>query len=276
MFKHPFIKLAIPLCAALISGCGGGGIEPKVTAVKAQTLMYGRTATVLIGGRDMRLSMVVDTGGMCTNPSYANTSTTDVLVLNCTVTATGSMPITVKSANGDVLHTAILNVPKPQVVMATSQGSITMELDPVAAPITVNNFLSYVNGGYYKSTLFHRVIPGFVAQGGGFTAGMVKKSGQLAPIKLESNNGLLNVRGTVAMARTSEPNTATSEFFVNLVDNSSLDYKSAYAPGYAVFGKVVQGMNVMDAIAALPTGTSNGYNDVPTTDVTITLAMQVL
>lgn len=277
MTHSPRIPFAFSLCLALLlSACGGSSeIGPKVTAVKAQTLQYGRTATILLGGRDMRLSMVVDTGGICTNPSYANTSTTELLVLNCTVTATGNMPITVKAANGDVLHTTSLTVPKPQVAMATSQGNFTLELDPVAAPLTVNNFLGYVNSGYYKSTLFHRVISGFVVQGGGFTTGMVKKAGQVAPIKLESNNGLQNLRGTVAMARTSVPDSATSEFFVNLVDNTSLDYKGSNAPGYSVFGTVVQGMNVIDAIAASPTGTTNGYSDVPVTDITITLAVQV-
>lgn len=262
--------------ALLLSACGGSaGFPPKVTAVKAQTLQYGRTATLQLGGRDMRLSMVVDTGGKCTNPSFASSSTTELMIFNCTVTAIGEMPIIVKDAQGNVLHSTSLTVPKPQVALATSKGSITLELDPVAAPITVNNFLDYVNSGFYKSTLFHRVIAGFVVQGGGYTTGMVKKEGQRAPIQLESNNGLLNVRGTVAMARTNVADSATSEFFVNLVDNTTLNYQSANNPGYAVFGTVVQGMDVVDAIAAMPTGTSNGFADVPTTDVTISLALQV-
>lgn len=262
--------------ALLLSACGGSaGFPPKVTAVKAQTLQYGRTATLQLGGRDMRLSMVVDTGGKCTNPSFASNSTTELMIFNCTVTAIGEMPVIVKDAQGNVLHSTSLTVPKPQVALATSKGSITLELDPVAAPITVKNFLDYVNSGFYKSTLFHRVIAGFVVQGGGYTTGMVKKEGQRAPIQLESNNGLLNVRGTVAMARTNVADSATSEFFVNLVDNTTLNYQSANNPGYAVFGTVVQGMDVVDAIAAMPTGTSNGFADVPTTDVTISLALQV-
>ena len=132
----------------------------------------------------------------------------------------------------------------------------------------------YVNAGYYKDTLFHRVIAGFVIQGGGYTTGMVKKAGQGAPIALESNKGLSNTRSTLAMARTSDPNSATSEFFINLVDNPSLDYLSVASPGYAVFGTVVKGMDVVDAIAALPTGTVNGIADIPTTEVTISSALQ--
>jgi peptidyl-prolyl cis-trans isomerase A (cyclophilin A) len=113
-----------------------------------------------------------------------------------------------------------------------------------------------------------------MVQGGGYTTGLVKKSGQLAPITLESNKGLSNLRGTIAMARTDDPNSATSEFFINVVDNQFLDYKSAASPGYAVFGKVVQGLEVPDAIIAQPTRTLNGFNDVPVTDVTITSIRQ--
>ncbi len=118
------------------------------------------------------------------------------------------------------------------------------------------------------------MIAGFVVQAGGYTTGLVKKPGQIAPIALESNNGLLNVRGSLAMARTSDPNSATSEFFVNLVDNAFLDYQGPSNPGYAVFGKVVRGMDVVDAIAAAETGTVNGVGDVPTTEVVIKLAVQ--
>jgi cyclophilin family peptidyl-prolyl cis-trans isomerase len=119
------------------------------------------------------------------------------------------------------------------------------------------------------------VIPGFVIQAGGYSSGMVKKSGQAAPIVLESNKGLSNLRGTVAMARTNVANTATSEFFVNLVNNTSLDYRSAASPGYAVFGSVVQGMDTADAIALEPTGVFGAFADVPLSEVAITLALQV-
>lgn len=258
----------------ILAGCGGTGFPPQVTAVKAQTLQYGRNATIYLGGIDLRTSLVADLGSGCTNPKFASNSTTEVLVLNCMVTTGGALPLTLKDANGQLIYSTTLTVPNPQVMLLTSEGNITLELDPVAAPITVNNFLSYVNSGFYKDTLFHRVIEGFVVQGGGYTTGMIKKEGQSDPIVLESNKGLSNLRGTLAMARTNDPNSATSEFFVNLVDNKFLDYQSSASPGYAVFGKVVQGMTVVDAIATQPTSTVNGFADVPLTDVTITMALR--
>jgi len=186
----------------------------------------------------------------------------------------GDLPLTIKSATGEVIYTTTLSVPKPQVSIITNKGSFTLELDLATAPISVKNFLSYVRGGYYSNTMFHRVIPDFVAQAGGYTTGLVRKPGQLDPIELESNKGLSNARATVAMARTNVFNSATSEFYVNLVDNTFLDYKNAANPGYAVFGTVVQGMDVVDAIATMPTGVFNGSTDVPLTDITITMAIQ--
>ena len=263
------------LLTTLLTACGGStGFPPVITAVKPQSLSYGRTATIYLGGKDLRSSLVVESAGGCTNPSFASNSSTDVLVLNCLVTVVGDLPLTIKSATGEVIYTTTLSVPKPQVSIITSKGSFTLELDPATAPITVKNFLSYVKSGYYSNTLFHRVIPGFVAQAGGYTTGMVRKPGQLEPIELESNKGLSNARATVAMARTNVFNSATSEFYVNLVDNTFLDYKNAANPGYAVFGTVVQGMDVVDAIAAEPTGVFNGSADVPITDITISMALQ--
>ena len=263
------------LLTTLLTACGGStGFPPVITAVKPQSLSYGRTATIYLGGKDLRSSLVVESGGGCTNPSFGSSSSTDTLVLNCLVTVVGDLPLTIKSATGEVIYTTTLSVPKPQVSIITNKGSFTLELDLDTAPITVKNFLAYVRGGYYSNTLFHRVIPGFVAQAGGYTTGLVRKPGQLDAIELESNKGLSNARATVAMARTNVFNSATSEFYVNLVDNTFLDYKNAANPGYAVFGTVVQGMDVLDAIAAEPTGVFNGSTDVPLTDITITMAIQ--
>ncbi len=259
----------------LLSACGGStGFEPVITGVKAQSLKYGYTATIYLGGKDLRSSVTVDSNGGCTNPSFASNSTTDTLVLNCGVKVVGDLPLTIKAEDGSVIYTTTLTVPKPQVTMFTSKGTIVLELDPTTAPISSNNYLSYVSKGFYTSTLFHRVISGFMIQGGGYTTGMVKKANLSAPIELESNKGLSNLRGTLAMARTNVFNSATSEFFINVVDNTFLDYKNAGNPGYAVFGKVVQGMDVVDAIVAQPTGVSNGFADVPLTDVVINLAFQ--
>ena len=263
------------LLTTLLTACGGStGFPPVITAVKPQSLSYGRTATIYLGGKDLRSSLVVESNGGCTNPSFGSSSSTDTLVLNCLVTVVGDLPLTIKSATGEVIYTTTLSVPKPQVSIITNKGSFTLELDLATAPITVKNFLAYVRGGYYSNTLFHRVIPGFVAQAGGYTTGLVRKPGQLDAIELESNKGLSNARATVAMARTNVFNSATSEFYVNLVDNTFLDYKNAANPGYAVFGTVVQGMDVVDAIAAEPTGVFNGSPDVPLTDITITMALQ--
>ena len=261
--------------AALLSACGGGGADlaPIVTTVRAQSLRYGQTAVINVAGNFLRFDMVADTGS-CANPVFSASSSPNLATLNCKVTATGPLPITIRAANGEVLHAATFTVLPPQVTLVTSKGNVVMELLPDVVPTTVNNFLSYIGSGYYQNTLFHRVIAGFVVQGGGYTTGLIKKPGQASPIALESNKGLSNTRGTVAMARTNVPDSATSEFFVNLVDNLSLNFASVASPGYAVFGRVVQGLDVVDAIAAVPTSTFNGTRDVPATDVTITFAVQ--
>lgn len=260
---------------ALLSACGGStGFPPVITGVKVQSIKYGHTATIYLGGKDLRSSVTVESNGGCTNPSFASNSTTDTLVLNCGVKVVGDLPLTIKAEDGSVIYTTTLTVPKPQVTVLTSKGTIVLELDPSIAPVSSNNFLTYVSKGFYTSTLFHRVISGFMIQGGGYTTGMVKKTGQAAAIELESNKGLSNLRGTLAMARTNVFNSATSEFFINVVDNTFLDYKNAGSPGYAVFGKVVQGMDVVDTIVAQPTGVTNGFADVPLTDVVISLALQ--
>lgn len=260
---------------ALLSACGGStGFPPVITGVKVQSLKYGNTATIYLGGKDLRASVKVESNGACINPSFASNSTTDTLVLNCVVKVVGDLPLTIKAEDGSVIYSTTLTVPKPQVTLFTTKGTVVLELDPTTAPISSNNYLSYVSKGFYTSTLFHRVISGFMIQGGGYTKGLVKKTPLFAAIELESNKGLSNLRGTLAMARTNEFNSATSEFFINVVDNGFLDYKNSGNPGYAVFGKVVQGMDVVDAIVAEPTGVLNGFADVPLTDVVISLALQ--
>ena len=156
------------------------------------------------------------------------------------------------------------------VVFETTQGTFTVELDREAAPQTVANFLTYVEDGHYDGTVFHRVIPGFMVQGGGFTPDGTQKP-TMAPIPLESQNGLRNDRGTVAMARTNVPDSATSQFFVNVVDNDFLNYAPGN-PGYAVFGRVTEGMDVIDAIVAAPTANQGMHQDWPVEDVVITQA----
>jgi len=158
----------------------------------------------------------------------------------------------------------------PQFTIQTSKGNIVVELDPQAAPRTVANFADYVASGFYNGTVFHRVIRDFMIQGGGLTADLNRKPTR-PPIPNEADNGLPNRRGTIAMARTSDPHSATSQFFINTKDNAFLDFKAKNANGwgYCVFGKVVEGMAVVDAIAAVPTHQRQGLSDVPVTPVII-------
>ena len=149
-----------------------------------------------------------------------------------------------------------------RVALETSEGRIVVELRADKAPKTVANFLQYVNDSFYDGTIFHRVIAGFMIQGGGFDAAMVVKPTR-PPIPIESNNGLKNVRGAVAMARTGDPNSATAQFFINVVDNGRLDYPSFDGHGYTVFGNVVEGMQVVDKIRAVPTGRRGSFENVP-------------
>ena len=164
----------------------------------------------------------------------------------------------------------------PKVLLKTSKGDITLELYPAKAPITVKNFLTYVNDKFYDGTIFHRVIPGFMVQGGGMTAEMSEKAAR-PTIKNEAGNGLKNDRGTIAMARLPEPDTAGSQFFINLVNNDRLNHKdnSVEGFGYCVFGKVLAGLDVVDAIAQVPRGNKRGHGDVPLEPVTILSATVV-
>jgi peptidyl-prolyl cis-trans isomerase A (cyclophilin A) len=156
---------------------------------------------------------------------------------------------------------------RPVVILTTTLGEITIELYPDKAPITVENFLSYVDSGFYDGSIFHRVIPGFMIQGGGLTPAMEQKPTQ-PPIKNEADNGLKNVTGTISMARTQDKDSATSQFFINLADNAFLDH-GARGFGYAVFGKVTDGMDVVNKIAQVPTGNRGLHKDVPQQPVII-------
>ena len=185
--------------------------------------------------------------------------------------------IVVLMASGLLVFTQFLGQPKEIVVLETSMGTIEIQLDRQHAPITVNNFVTYVKAGFYNGTVFHRVMPGFIVQAGGFTVNNTEKTTN-APIKLESNNGLSNLAMTIAMARTPQADSATSEFYINLVDNTKLDY-SSQNQGYAVFGKVISGMDVVNQIGKVKTSTRNvtisGYGvqplpDWPVQDIVIT------
>jgi len=169
--------------------------------------------------------------------------------------------------------TSVAAAENPKVIMDTTKGQLTIELYPKEAPETVKNFLAYVDSGFYNGTIFHRVMPNFMIQGGGFTPDMQQKSTR-PPIKIESDNGLKNLRGTLAMARTQDPNSATAQFFINSVDNGFLNFtaKTVQGWGYAVFGKIVQGMEVVDEISKVKTGAKGMHRDVPVETIAITTA----
>jgi cyclophilin family peptidyl-prolyl cis-trans isomerase len=263
-------------------------VPEPATGITVQNLKYGNTAQVNIEGDP--LSIIKVTSDKCINLSMGAV-TASGHTATCTVNSTGPVKFTVTNASGSTtLQTQTVSVPEPQVTLVTTLGTVVMELNPTAAPITVKNFLSYVNQSpsFYNGTIFHRVISNFMAQGGGFTTGLVQKTGLSPAIKLESQNGLSNVRGSVAMARTPDADSATAQFFVNLVDNTvdsvssdpliqrtNLNYQSSAKPGYAVFGKVVTGMNVVDRMPLQPQKYINvNFTNVPITDITVLSATQ--
>ncbi len=161
-------------------------------------------------------------------------------------------------------------MPNPTVTFKTTLGSFQVELFADKSPLTVSNFVEYAKAGFYDGTIFHRVIPGFMVQGGGMSPGLKEKSTR-DPIKNEADNGVLNTRGSIAMARTSDPDSATSQFFINLVDNKPLNFRSKDSSGwgYCAFGAVSEGMDVVDAIAKTQTGNRYPHQNVPTTDIVI-------
>jgi len=177
-----------------------------------------------------------------------------LLIMSLCVFAASFARVSLVSAQGKSVN--------PMVLVKTNMGSFKVELYPKEAPVTVANFLNYVDKKFYDGTTFHRVIPGFVIQGGGFDKSMTQKS-TLAPIKNEATNGLKNFRATLSMARTNDVNSATSQFFVNLKNNANLDHASDAQYGYAVFAKVVQGFEVIEKIAAVKTTSKGSFQDVP-------------
>lgn len=169
-----------------------------------------------------------------------------------------------------------MSEPSTKVKLTTNLGEIIIQLNPEKAPVSSANFLTYVNEGFYNGTIFHRVIPDFMAQGGGFDSSFTQKPVH-APIKNEADNGLANKRGTVAMARTNVPDSATAQFFINYKDNAFLNHTSPTPNGwgYAVFGEVIEGMDVVDAMAKVPTGNRGGHQDVPKTDIVVETAVVI-
>ena len=190
-----------------------------------------------------------------------------LFILACNTAVVAATQQQPESASNELAAFAdLLKSPaNPVVTISTNKGDIVIELFEKEAPQSVRNFLYYVNSGYYTGTIFHRVIPDFMIQGGGFSESLQKKSGLAETIENEADNGLKNERGTLAMARTQDPHSATSQFFINAKDNDFLDFKAKNRSGwgYAVFGRVIQGMDIVEAIEASTTTTKSGHRDVP-------------
>lgn len=247
-----------------------------MSGVTADRLSYGQQTVLTVNGTGLNGATYAVTG--CDGFTATAPATATAQSFTCTPDRTLAVRLSTRY-NGVEIQGTPFAVPKPQVTLATTLGTVVVELEPALVPVTVDNFLAYTRSGFYDGTLFHRVVRSFVNQGGAFTAveagGLRSKPGVGAPIALESNRGLSNVRGTIAMARTSAPDSATSQFYVNVVDNSrTLDYAGAASPGYAAFGRVVAGLEVMDALNAVATRTVAAFEGVPVTDVFVTSARQ--
>jgi cyclophilin family peptidyl-prolyl cis-trans isomerase len=288
LHRLPRRALAIATCALLLQACGGGGSgdagtpvanNPTITGVTADRLSYGRLSTFTITGTNLASGVTFAATG-CDGVAVAAGGTATQQVVTCTPNQALSVRLAASGSSGAEFYNSTQAVPKPRVTLTTTMGTVVIELEPAVVKLTVDNFLAYANAGFYNGTIFHRVVPGFVVQGGGFTgvAGttLTAQTGARAAIALETNKGLSNTRGTIAMARTPAPDTATSQFFFNTVNNLGLDYQSAASPGYAVFGRIVSDLAVIDAMSAVATRTvaANVYENVPVTNIVVQTAAQ--
>jgi len=269
------------LFSLLLTACGGGGgtdkpistPKPSVSSISIDQLVYRKNSNLTINGKNLDLGFNISNPICLTIKELPGGSSTQ-RVFSCKVVNVGILPLSITAGDGSSLYLSNITVPlaaQPQITMGTSMGNIVIELNPAKAPVTVDNFLNYVESGFFVNKIFHRVIKDFIIQGGGLTADM-KEASNLTKIKFEGGNGLSNVRGTIAMARLSDDlNSATSQFFINTVDNQNLDTNFG---GYAVFGKVVSGLDVVDRMQVVPVATIAGYTDSPITPIFITSAIQ--
>lgn len=270
--RSNFASVSVFLASVLaLTACGGGGggapagNAPVVTASLAADAKYSQTLTLTLSGQNLDQALTLSSA-MCKNFLRSTTapwvSSATTAYYQCTVSGVGAGEVAVKDGNsGAALATVPFTVAMPQVTLQVSNGagvsgSLVITLAADKTPVTVDNFLAYVNGHFYDGTVFHRLSPGFVLQGGGYASPLVDNTAQTkptqAPIALEVGKGLSNTQWTVAMARTSAANSATSQFFINLVDNSTVLDPSALTAGYAVFGAVTSGTSTVTAITAAP------------------------
>jgi cyclophilin family peptidyl-prolyl cis-trans isomerase len=285
---------ALAACAMLVNACGGGdNATPTVTAPTTGSPRYGQTLLLTLHGNSLDRGLSVTSSPACPGAALVDKapllSTATTAYYECTVAGIGVGFFVVKSAaDGGTLMTVPFTVPAPQVTMTMSNGAgvngtVVITLAPDRAPVTVNNFLAYVSAGFYDGTVIHRVVNNFVVQGGGYNGPIDASTVQAetkpvnAPITLEANGGLSNTQWTIAMARTNVPNSATSQFFINLADNSRTLDASATQAGYAVFGIVTAGADTVSSAAAAPctaTVVAGGGECTPVPNVVITSALQ--
>jgi peptidyl-prolyl cis-trans isomerase A (cyclophilin A) len=292
------ICFALCLSGALgLAGCGGGAGSgggsggPSVSNLQAETVQYGRAMIVSVSGAGLSEGVRLDGGAACPQETAVAGGTDNVQRFTCRVAVTGELVVRIRtSTGGRELASLRVSVPNPQVSIRLTQaaqdgppsiaarsGTFVVELDPVAAPRTVNNFLDYVNGGFYANTIFQRVERDILAEAGGYTNTRAVKPPTAPAIPSEANNGLKNVRYSLAMARGADPNSATSVFFVNLADNPGLDFGSAANPaGFTVFGRVVSGQEVIDVLNTVEVRPNLGLElpFLPVTNVVIAAATQ--
>lgn len=274
--------LTLGLSTLWLVACGGGaGSGTYVTRIEVDRVSYGQLSQFKITGAGLDKDITINTQ-KCTGLAALPGGTATEQTISCTPTAAGSQVLRfeVTTKEGTLLDAVQLNVQEPQVTLTTNLGNIVVELNPTLAPLSVNNYLQYVKDGFYNNTLVHRVMAGFVVQGGLLTPVVAPavlpkvQTGLRDPIALESNKGLNNVRGTLGMARATAPNTATAQYYFNLVDNPGLDYQTEAQPGYAVFGKIVTGLQVMDAMGNTPVTTQYNLPNFPVTDIVVLTAAQ--
>ena len=271
-----FFLSILSISALVLAGCGGSSSAPDlaVSDIAVNQLKYGQLSQFTLTGNFSDNEINVSTKN-CKGLALAAGGTTTTKSVTCTIGAvgTGVVSLEAKLADGTVLKSVSFDVPNPQVSMQTSLGAVVLELNPTAAPLSTDNFLQYVNSKFYDNTLIHRVVTTgiFVAQGGWLTPTPAVQPGQKAAIALEVNKGLSNLKGTIAMARSADLNSATSQYFFNLADNVALDTSNG---GYSVFGKVVSGAEVLDTMANVKTTTAFGLADFPASNVIVLSATQ--
>jgi peptidyl-prolyl cis-trans isomerase A (cyclophilin A) len=271
-----FFLSFISLSALVLAGCGGSSSAPDlaVSDIAVNQLKYGQLSQFTLTGNFSDNEINVSTKN-CKGLMLVAGGTDLSKSVTCTISGVGvgAVSLEAKLPDGTVLKSVSFDVPNPQVSMQTSLGSVVLELNPTAAPLSTDNFLQYVNSKFYDNTLIHRVVTAgiFVAQGGWLTPTPAVQPGQKAAIALEVNKGLSNLKGTIAMARSADLNSATSQYYLNLADNVALDTSNG---GYAVFGKVVSGAEVLDAMANVKTTTAFGLADFPASNVVVLSATQ--